>query len=67
METVIHSNDAFAPVAYLNIKKAHLEDKKVIINLGLFLDIGNMVSDYNINTPCVHLLLTRAFIVVNID
>ncbi|XP_078314514.1 uncharacterized protein LOC111129115 isoform X2 [Crassostrea virginica] len=29
VETVIHSNDAFAPVAYLNIKKAHLEDKKV--------------------------------------
>ncbi|XP_052769355.1 uncharacterized protein LOC128209374 isoform X2 [Mya arenaria] len=27
VETVIHSDDAFAPVGYLNIRKAHLEDK----------------------------------------
>ncbi|XP_062580871.1 uncharacterized protein LOC134242764 [Saccostrea cucullata] len=27
VETVIHSDDAFAPVAYLNIKRAHLEEK----------------------------------------
>ncbi|XP_060558180.1 uncharacterized protein LOC132718499 [Ruditapes philippinarum] len=29
MEMVIHSDDAFAPVGYLNLKKAHLEDKKM--------------------------------------
>jgi hypothetical protein len=28
MEVVLHSNDAFAPVAYLNLKKMHLEDKQ---------------------------------------
>ena len=27
VETVIHSDDAFAPVGYLNLKEAHLEDK----------------------------------------
>jgi len=26
-ETVLHSDDAFAPVAYLNLKRMHLEDK----------------------------------------
>ncbi|XP_061174693.1 uncharacterized protein LOC133183801 isoform X2 [Saccostrea echinata] len=30
VETVIHSDDAFAPVAYLNIKRAHLEEKPLI-------------------------------------
>lgn len=29
-ETVIHSNDAFAPVAYVKINKAHLERKKFL-------------------------------------
>lgn len=29
VKSIIHSDDAFAPVAYLNIKRAHLEDKKV--------------------------------------
>ena len=28
-ETVIHSDDPFAPVGYLNLRKAHLEDKHV--------------------------------------
>ncbi|KAL3873306.1 hypothetical protein ACJMK2_036442 [Sinanodonta woodiana] len=28
-ETVIHSADAFAPVGYINIKQAHLEDKQI--------------------------------------
>ncbi|XP_052270870.1 uncharacterized protein LOC127871748 isoform X2 [Dreissena polymorpha] len=27
VETVMHSDDAFAPVGYLNIKRAHLQDK----------------------------------------
>ena len=27
MEVVTHSNDAFAPVAYLNLENMHLEDK----------------------------------------
>ena len=30
METVIHSDDAFAPVGYLNLKKAHLRDKPAV-------------------------------------
>ena len=30
METVIHSDDAFAPVEYLNLKKAHLKDKNIV-------------------------------------
>ena len=29
MSKVVHSNDAFAPVAYLNLCKIHLEDKAV--------------------------------------
>lgn len=29
VESIIHSDDAFAAVAYLNIRRAHLEDKKV--------------------------------------
>ncbi|CAH1792462.1 unnamed protein product [Owenia fusiformis] len=29
-EVVIHSADAFAPVGYINIKQAHLEDKPII-------------------------------------
>ena len=31
LETVIHSDDAFAPVGYLNFKKMHLEDKKMVL------------------------------------
>jgi len=27
MNQVVHSNDAFAPVAYLNLCKMHLEEK----------------------------------------
>lgn len=30
VESIIHSDDAFAAVAYLNIRRAHLEDKKVL-------------------------------------
>ncbi|KAK3092249.1 hypothetical protein FSP39_000323 [Pinctada imbricata] len=29
IETVMHSDDAFAPVGYLNLIKAHLEDKEI--------------------------------------
>jgi len=29
MNKVVHSNDAFAPVAYLNLCKMHLEDKAI--------------------------------------
>ena len=28
-ETVIHSEDAFAPVGYINLKKIHFEEKPV--------------------------------------
>ncbi|XP_048734768.2 uncharacterized protein LOC125650470 [Ostrea edulis] len=40
METIIHSDDAFAPVAYLNIKRAHLEDK-----LLLHEDMADRIKD----------------------
>ncbi len=33
METVIHSDDAFAPVGYVNFKKMHLENKNVLVPL----------------------------------
>jgi len=40
MTQVVHSNDAFAPVAYLNLCKMHLEDKavteQVCYHLSLF-------------------------------
>ena len=29
VETVIHSDDAFAPVGYINLKKLHFEEKNV--------------------------------------
>lgn len=30
--TVMHSNDAFAPVAYLNLTSMHLESKSMVRN-----------------------------------
>ncbi|KAL4237770.1 diphthine--ammonia ligase [Mactra antiquata] len=33
-ELVLHSDDAFAPVGYLNLKKAHLEDKNMDTSLS---------------------------------
>ncbi|XP_033734747.1 diphthine--ammonia ligase-like isoform X2 [Pecten maximus] len=33
-EMVIHSDDAFSPVGYLNLKKAHLEDKETDIEMS---------------------------------
>lgn len=32
-EMVMHSDDAFAPVAYLNLVKMHLEDKPLTLNV----------------------------------
>jgi hypothetical protein len=31
-EEIIHSDDAFAPVGYLNLKEAHVEDKNIVGN-----------------------------------
>ena len=30
IESVLHSDDAFSPVGYLNLKKAHLEKKDIV-------------------------------------
>jgi len=42
MHRILHSNDAFAPVAYLNLCKLHLEhktaDEQVCVGLYLFLN-----------------------------
>ncbi|KAH3859033.1 hypothetical protein DPMN_101679 [Dreissena polymorpha] len=35
VETVMHSDDAFAPVGYLNIKRAHLQDKDKVGYLNI--------------------------------
>ncbi|CAC5365161.1 unnamed protein product [Mytilus coruscus] len=32
-EEVIHSNDAFAPVSYLNLQSVHVEDKHLVTNI----------------------------------
>ena len=34
-ETVIHSDDAFAPVGYINLNKLHLEEKNVSSEFSL--------------------------------
>ena len=44
METVIHSDDAFAPVGYLNIKKAHLKDECVVSLYKIILPLLNILS-----------------------
>ncbi|XP_041354592.1 diphthine--ammonia ligase-like [Gigantopelta aegis] len=37
METVIHSDDAFAPVGYLNLHRLHLEDKPIMTNTAEYI------------------------------
>ena len=48
METVIHSDDAFAPVEYLNLKKAHLKDKNIVslyrIIVTLLIELCDLVD-----------------------
>ncbi|XP_067682462.1 uncharacterized protein [Haliotis asinina] len=44
-ETVIHSEDAFAPVGYLNLKKIHLEDKPCL---------GQSEREYLHSLPMIH-------------
>ncbi|KAK9728364.1 hypothetical protein K7432_001153 [Basidiobolus ranarum] len=69
VETIIHSDDAFAPVAYLRVKKAHTEEKteeemiipkdKLVSNIlngvdeDLFSDLCSLVPYISGNAPQV--------------
>lgn len=46
-EMIIHSDDAFAPVGYLSLKKMHLEDKGLDPKLSLF----QRIKECNIEVP----------------
>ena len=41
-EVVIHSDDAFAPVGFLQFKKMHLEDKEQVSNLFWIFSKSNL-------------------------
>ncbi|XP_013406598.1 diphthine--ammonia ligase [Lingula anatina] len=41
-ETVIHSDDAFAPVGYLNLRRMHLEDKQEVFTDSTLKELLNL-------------------------
>ena len=42
-QQILHSDDAFAPVAYLNLTNLHLDAKNQVQNSRYFIPIGNKI------------------------